>query len=434
MVKEIIKAKSFAVVGASDDGRKVGHIVFKNLFDKRVKVYPVNNKGGEVLGEKCFKNLREINEKVDCVIVAIPSKFVLEVLKEAGENKIKNIVIISAGFSESGDGELSEEVEKVAKKYDLKIVGPNTLGFINPYTNVNASFFDGRIVKGDVAFLSQSGAIGVGVLDKGVGLSGFVSLGNSLINDVSDFIEYYGKDENTKKIAVYLESLGVGCGKRFIDVCKKCEKPIYILKAGKSSEGQKAASSHTAALASEKGIYEGVFKQCGIKEVDSISELFGFNFERVEGDFKVKGNRSLIITNAGGLGVLVSDYCSENGIEISDLPSDIKVELGKVLPRAWSKGNPIDVLGDAQADRFEKSFEILEKGDFFDFYIVLLTPQYMTEPEKTAEILLDLKKPVVACFLGGEKVVSAFGVLKGKIPVFKEPKEMCEWVGRKIIL
>ena len=239
--------------------------------------------------------------------------------------------------------------------------------------------------------------------------------------DFSDFIDYFSEDENTDRIAIYMEAIPENRGKDFIESCKKCKKEIVVLKAGKSSEGQNAAKSHTAALASEQGIYEGVFKQCKIKEVDSVSELFGLLIEKK----KIKiANRACIITNAGGLGVLTADYCYKAGIKVAKTPDSVVEKLDKIF-NYGNKNNPIDVVGDARAERFEKVLNVLVKENFYDFFIVLLTPQYMTEPEKTAEIISKIEKPVVACFMGGKSIESALKILNSSnVQVIKDPVEI----------
>jgi len=430
MVKEIFEAKSFAVVGASREENKVGHIIFKNLVSRGIKAIPVNPNAESVLGVKCFKSIVDI-EKVECVIIAVPAKFVPSVLRDMGKKGIKNAVVISSGFLEVGNEKLNDEIKEIVKDNKINLIGPNTMGFVNPHNNVNTSFFDGMPEKGDIAFISQSGAIGSAVLDRKIKLSGFVSLGNSLIVDFSHFIEYFSKDKNTQVITLYIESLRENMGRKFIEACKKCKKPIIALKAGKSLIGKRAASSHTAALATEEGIYEGIFKQCGIIEVDSIKELF--QIAEIYSKFRSSGKKACIITNAGGLGVLCSDYCFKNGIEIPELTEKIKNELNKILPDGWSKNNPVDIMGDARADLYFKTMKVLEKENFFDFFIVLLTPQHMTEPYKTAEAILGIeRKLVVACFLGGEKVQMSINHMRDKIPVFDELKEMCVALGKRM--
>jgi acyl-CoA synthetase (NDP forming) len=424
MVKGLFQSDSFAIIGASENKDKVGHVIFKNLITEGIKTYPINMKDEEILGKKCYKSVLEIKDKIDCAVIAVKAEIVPIVLEEVGEKGIKNVIVISSGFSECGCYSLSEKIKSIAEKYKINLLGPNTLGFINPYTRVNTTFFNGIPDKGKIAFLSQSGAIGVSILDKEIKLSGFVSLGNSLLTDFSELIDYFSIDKNTEIITLYIESLKKGEGRKFIEACKRCKKPIVALKAGKTNEGKKAASSHTAALASEEGIYEGVFKQCNIIEVDSINQLFQV------ADTYVKlgkiGKRACVVTNAGGPAVLISYYLIKNKIELSTLPDKIKNELCKFLPQGWSKNNPIDILGDAKADLYEKTIKVLEKDNFFDFFIIILTPQYMTEPDKTADILLNLKtkKPILVSFMGGKKVEGAIKKLSEKFPVFMDIKEL----------
>ncbi len=429
MVKVVLESKSFAVVGASRENYKVGNVIFKNLIERGIKAFPVNPNTDEILGKKCYKNIKDISEKVDCAIIAVKSEIVPAALNDAAEKGIKNAVVISAGFSEAGNFKLEEDIKKICEKNSIKLIGPNTLGIINTLTNVNASFFEHMPRQGKIAFLSQSGAIGTAVLDMNIGFSGFISLGNMALTDFSELIDYFSNDRNTEVITLYIESLKKGKGREFIEACKRCKKPIVALKAGKTPVGKKAASSHTAALASEEGVYEGIFKQCRIIEADSIKQMFQI------ADFIVKlkavGKNACVISNAGGLGVLCSDYCYKNGINIPELGENIIEKLNNLLPPGWSKNNPVDILGDAKAELYEKTFHVLENYKTFDFFIMLLTPQYMTEPEKTAEAVLKIKeKPVLACFMGEKSIEKAREMLSEKIPVFSEVKEMCEVLGK----
>ena len=255
--------------------------------------------------------------------------------------------------------------------------------------------------------------------------------------DFTDFIEYYSKDKETKVITLYMESLKQEEGKKFIEVCKKCKKPIIALKAGKSQKGQEAAKSHTAALASEQGVYSGIFRQAGIIETNNIEELF--NAARILEKYSKIGNKALIITNAGGLGVLTADSCEENKIELPSLKQSTIEKLNKILPQAWSKHNPVDILGDALAKDYEKTIQSLEQEEKqnFDFFIILLTPQYMTEELATAKIIANIQskskinKPVFACFLGGNKIKGAEELMnKNNIIHFEDVREMCECLGK----
>ncbi len=435
-VKEFFDARTIAVVGASRDENKVGHIIFKNLLAcKHTQAFPVNPNATKILGQRAFRDILEIPYFLDCIVIAVKAELVPEVMKQAAKKKVKSAVVVSAGFSETGNFVLEQEINKIADSAGILLLGPNVLGFINPYKEMNASFFNGIPEKGKIAFLSQSGAIGAAVLDAvhgKFGFSGFVSLGNSIQLDFSDFIEYYSDDKNTEIIALYIESLREGKGKRFIEVCKKAGKIIIALKAGKSMQGQRAALSHTAALASEPEVYKGIFRQAGILEVESVSELF--NVAELYAKYGKIGKKACILTNGGGLGVLCADACQENGIELPKLTKESVERLNKILPDRWNHANPADILGDALAPRYEQTLSVLDETDFFDFFIVLLTPQYMTQPLETAEVLIKLKKPVFACFMGGNKVESARRLLKGRIPIFNDVFELGRVVGKLVSL
>lgn len=428
-VESLINANSFAVIGASDDSRKVGHVIFKNLISSNRYTYPVNLKSKKILGYKSYSKIEEVPADIDCAIIATPALTVKELLKQAIQKGVSSVVIVSSGFSEIGNHELEEELVEIAKRNNITLLGPNSFGFINSQTEINTTFFEGRIEKGNIAFISQSGAIASVVLDRKEKLSGFVSVGNSAQRDFSDFIEYYSHDKNTKVICLYMESLREEKGKRFLEVCKKAGKTIIVLKAGKSEKGKKAAATHTAALASDKEVYSGIFKQAGLIEVDSIKQLF--QVAEILEKFPNIKNRTCIITNAGGPGVLTSDYCEENKIKIPNLPNKTIMKLNPLLPANWSKNNPVDILGDADSRTYYKALKILEREDFFDFFIILLTPQHQAQPLETAKLLTDLKKPVIACFMGKEKIQPAKDFLeKNNIPFFEEPREMAGALGK----
>lgn len=428
MINNFFNAKTIAVIGAAREAEKAGNIIFRNLLsNKSLRVFPVNPNSPSILGERAYPSVLKIDGKIDLAIVAVPAAIVPSVLQECGKKKIKNAIIISAGFSESGNFKLEEQISKIGEKYKMKILGPNVLGIISPHQHLNASFFKGIPPEGNIAFISQSGAIGTAILDKAIkertAFSGFVSIGNSMQLDFSDFIEYYSKDEKTKAIVLYIESLKEGRGKRFIEVCKQCKKPILAIKSGKTEAGKKAAFSHTAALASEAGVYESIFKQAGIVELSNLREIFNLSDLLCKIPKEKLGKRALIVTNAGGLGVLASDILSNSNISLPQITEKIKkkiLEISQII----HPNNPVDLIGDAKADRYSKVLSLLDNENFFDFFIILLTPQFMTQPYETAQALLQIKKPIVAVFSGGNSIERAKLLLKDRIPLFEDVSDL----------
>jgi len=419
-MNELFEPKSIALIGASENKEKVGGVLFENLLKSNVQLYPVNPNHKKIAGKECYASVLDIKNKTDLAIIVVKAEIVKNVLEDCGKKGIKNVVIISAGFSEAGNKQGEIELKKITEKYKINVLGPNVLGFLNNNKKINASFFDGFPKNGKIGVISQSGAIGVAILDYSIknnlGLSYFISLGNMLNIDFNKSLEYIIQDKQTEIICLYIESLKENSGKEFIELCKKAKqtgKKIIAIKAGKTNAGQKAAMSHTAALASDYHIYSGIFNQAGIIEAESLEEMLEIaeTLELADGK-KMGGNKACIITNAGGLGVLCSDACEENKIQVVEIPSQIKEKLSNILPGGWSKNNPVDIIGDALADRYQKTVDILDKENFFDFFIILLTPQKMTQPLETAKILTKIKKPVVTSFIGGNKITEAEKFLK----------------------
>lgn len=417
IMKSFFESRKIAVIGASRDERKVGNVIFRNLLEsKNLKVFPVNPNADSVSGQKCFSSVLEIPYLIDMALIVVKAEVVPSVLEECGKKEIKNVIIISAGFSEAGNMKLSEEVIKIAEKYKIKIIGPNVLGIINPYKNMNASFFCCMPDKGNVGFISQSGAVGTSILDKTLenhlGVSAFVSLGNMLQQDFINALDYFANDIHTEIIALYVESLKPGTGKDFLDLCKRIskKKKIIALKAGKSEEGKEAAKTHTASLSSDSKIYSGAFKQAGIIEADSIEEMF--MLAEIFSKYGKLGKKACIITNAGGLGVLATDSLVKTGLEVVNVPEVVLKELDKFMPSGYSRRNPLDILGDALAERYEKVLRILKMYEAADFYVVIVSPQEMTQALETAKVLAKFGKPVFACYIGGKSFLEAKRFMK----------------------
>ncbi len=382
-LKNFFYPKTIAVIGASNNPEKVGNILMKKLEFFKGKVIPINPYREEINNKKTYPSVLKYPKKIDLAIIAIPAESVNKVLVECGKKKIKNVIIISAGFSETGNEKLEKELISTAKKYKMQILGPNCFGVANPYSNLDSTFsnFNVSFKKGNIAFISQSGALFSYISDFSKNkFSGFVSLGNQAMLTFTDFINYFNKDKKTKKIILYIERLKQG--KEFIKACQKSKKPIIVVKAGKTKEGTKATLSHTGSLATDYRIYKGAFKQAKVKVVDSLAEAFSIKPEKI----KIKNKKIIIITNAGGPASLLADKLSKQGKEI-------KIK---------------DLLGTASAENYKKALRKIKSNAKL---LVVLTPQRMSQPLETAKIL---PKKAIACFLGDKSVRSAIKILKNK--------------------
>jgi acetyltransferase len=446
--------KSIAVLGVSRKPEKVGAVIFKNLLDSGFKgeIYPVNPSAKEVFGVKCYKSLAEIPSSPDLVIMAIPSNLVLGALKEAGEKDVKNVVVISSGFKEIGSEgkKLEEDLVIIAKEYDINLLGPNCLGFVNNKNNINATFGKTVSLDGNMSFITQSGAIATSIFDwcnsVGLGFSDFVTLGNKAGLNESDMLEYFfekkenevsslfdnTKDsaENTSQkihpIGLYLESIVEG--QRFIDISQKITKhnPVFILKPGKTSAASKAMQSHTGAIAGSDDVLNSVLKEAGVIRCQTLEDFFDLSKAFSWGVIP-KGPGVIVISNAGGPAVISADSIIENGLEMAEIDEETKRKLTEILPASASVDNPVDVLGDALADRFVKTAEIILQSETCDSLLILLTPQLMTEIKKTAEEIVNLlkkyHKPIFCSFIGGSLVEEGKKILNAaKVPCFDFPE------------
>jgi len=431
----LFNPRSIAVIGASETRGKLGNDVMRNIVDSGFdgRIYPINPKGGDIIGHQVFRSVKDISGDVDVAIIVIPAKFVLESVEECGEKGVRALVIISAGFKEVGHegNEAEKQIIDTAEKYGMVVQGPNCLGIINTHSPYNGSFSAGTPAKGTIAFASQSGALMTGILDwslmERIGFSKFVSLGNKAQLDEADFVEAFGRDEDSTFILLYIES--VVNGRKFMDACRRVipHKPIFVVKSGVSAAGARAASSHTGSLAGSDTAYDVAFKQCGVSRATSMAELF--DVANVFDDMYLpKGNRVSIITNAGGPGILTTDACEAMGLEIARLSSETIEYLKKNLPPAASVYNPIDALGTALPEDYELCIEASLRDENVDAVLVLLTPQAMTKIPATAQVIVESHKkypgkPLIAVFMGGNSMVYPRIILTdGGIPVFDFPE------------
>ena len=433
-MKNIFNPKSIALIGASGEKNSVGFGLADNLLKNKEKrkIFLVNPFQKNILGVDCLKNIKDIKERIDLAIIAVPMKIVKSVVLECCEKKVGAIIVVSSGFKESGNGKEEEEIKEIVKKCKIPLIGPNCLGIINPGINLNASFAPLTPKKGGIAFLSQSGALLDSVLgmseNEDIGFSKIVSYGNEADLNLTDFISYLKDDEETKVIAIYFE--GLKDGRKFMEVVKEVvkSKPIIAIKSGRSDKGKEAATTHTGTLAGDYEVYKAAMKQCGVILVDTMEELF--DSAKALAFLPFCENGVGIVTNGGGLGVLTVDYCSEMGIEIPQLSKGTVslLEKGKAMEKVLTKSNPLDLIGDALSDRYEIGIEAMLKQNDIYSLIVISTPQIMTEHEKNAKIIVEIKKkyplkPIVCCFLGGPLVSSAIKILEeSDVPNYPDVK------------
>jgi len=435
----IFYPKSIAVIGASSREKTVGNDVVKNLVRQGYtgKIYPINPKIEELYGLKVFETVEQIEDTVELLVLAIPAKFVAEEIKKASKKGAKAAIVISAGFKEAGNLDLEKELAHVCNDLNITLVGPNCLGAINAEIQMNASFASVMPPIGDVAFMSQSGALCTAVLDYakdlGIGFSKFISIGNKAALNELDLIKYLHADKKTKVICMYAESLDNA--PEFIKVLRRLNrgknpKPIIVLKSGKTEAGAGAIASHTGSLSSGDSAYRALFAQAGIIRANSISELFDlaqiFSMNEIQ-----KVHKVTLITNAGGPGVLTTDAVIENDLKMAELTPETVVQLRTFLPASASTHNPVDVLGDAVGSIYKQTIDVLVNDKNTDAIIVLLTPQSMTEPIETAQAIVEMrrhsKKPIVVSLMGKKLVADGVEILrKNKIATtaFPEPAAM----------
>ena len=429
----IFAPKSVAVIGATETPGSVGRTIVWNLMSSTFggTIYPVNPKRASILGIKAYPSLSAVPELVDLIVVVTPAATIPDIIKEAVDLGIKSAIIISAGFKETGPNgvELERQILEHARRGGMRIIGPNCLGVMNPISGLNATFATTIARPGSVGFISQSGALCTAILDwslrENVGFSSFVSIGSMLDVDWSDLIYYLGDDPHTKSIVIYMET--IGNARAFLSAAREVAltKPIIVIKPGRTEGAAKAAASHTGSLTGSDEVLEVAFRRSGVLRVNSIAELF-YLAEVLGKQPRPQGRRLTILTNAGGPGVLATDELLTNGGELAKLSPETMEEFNKLLPAAWSHNIPVDILGDASPERYAKALEIAAKDPNSDGILVILTPQAMTDPTKTAEELKlyaeSLGKPVIATWMGGNEVAPGEAILnKANVPTFPYP-------------
>ncbi|MBE6506442.1 MAG: CoA-binding protein [Methanocorpusculum parvum] len=428
------KPRSVAVIGASDDKTKMGYAAFHNLLQFPGEVYPVNNKRAEIQGVKCYPSVGDIPGPVDMVVITVPAQLVPGIMDECGKKGVKMAVVITAGFKEMNEEgrALEERMVAIARSYGVRIVGPNCLGLILPPYKLDTTYVATSPLPGDIAFISQSGAIAnavVGIsLSEGseMGYSEVVSVGNQCDLDFLDYMSYAARDPHTKSIILYIEEIKNGVA--FMEMAKEVTKlkPIVAIKAGSSKRGQAAAASHTGSLSGAYEVYMEAFRKCGVVPAKTLEGAF--QIAKILGGLKkpLTGKRAVVITNAGGFAVLSNDYAETWGIDICDLPKEVIDEMDTFLPPFWNKNNPIDLLGDADEARFRGVYDVLCKNpDLWDIAILVNFPNKVLSPEQVSQVIIDYQKKtdnlLVGCFVGGDSLKPGVDLLnEHNIPVFEE--------------
>ncbi|MFH0933348.1 MAG: acetate--CoA ligase [Nitrospirota bacterium] len=435
MLDNFFNPKSIAVIGASRTPGKVGYDILKNViqYGYQGAVYPINPEASEILGLKAYPSILDVPDEIELAVVVVPPKRVLEVIDQCGEKKISAAVIITAGFRESGSEgtKLEDELVKKARELGVRFIGPNCLGMIDTHSRINASFFSaGMPNKGNIAFFSQSGALGIAVLDlalaEDTGFSRFISMGNKA--DISDeeIMQALAEDENTKVILGYME--GVRDGRKFVEIASQVskKKPLIILKSGITSAGVKAASSHTGALAGRETSFDAAFKQSGVIRVRTVGELFNYAVAFANQPLP-QGPNVAIITNSGGPGIIASDACDRLGLQLVPLHKETVDELRNFLPPFASFYNPVDILGDATAERYEKALYLVVQDEKVQGVLVILTPTAVVDVEGTAKAIANIAhlsdKPILTSFMGKKSIESGSKILtKYHVPNYSYPE------------
>jgi acetyl coenzyme A synthetase (ADP forming)-like protein len=439
-VPDLLHPSSIAVIGASRTPGKVGYAVFRNLLNFQGDLYPVNPNADDIMGKKVYPSISAIPGPVEMVVIATPAHTVPAIVKEAGEKGVKSAVILTAGFRETGEEgkKIEDELLAVARETGVRIVGPNCLGIIIPPLNLNATFDVQSPLSGYIGFISQSGAIITTVLDwsisRRIGFSSVISVGNQTDMGFVEYLQVLDQDPQTYAVILYVEEIRDGYEFLKYAQSMRGRKPVIALKSGSSVRGREAASSHTGSLAGSYETYIAGFRQSGIIPSFSLEEAFDVATLVVSEGYP-SGKRTIILTNAGGFGVLASDYAEIYGLDLIVLPDNMVEDLNKILPESWSHKNPVDLLGDSNASRFARVFDVIIKyQNLWDIAVVITAPVAMMEPKNLAHEMIRLSRfthaIVIGCLLGGDSMKSAIDMLgEAHIPNYQDLQDAFKTVG-----
>ncbi|WP_303784116.1 bifunctional acetate--CoA ligase family protein/GNAT family N-acetyltransferase [Azovibrio restrictus] len=434
----MFEPKSVAVIGASERENSVGNIIFRNILESGYtgRIYAINPRHETVLGQQAYKSIEEIGARVELAVIATRPQTVPMLVEQCGRSGIKNVIVITAGFAEAGHigANLERKMLEIARSYNVRILGPNCLGIIRPNLGLNATFAKMTANAGNLALVSQSGAMCAAVLDwaksNNVGFSSVISLGSTADVDFGEILDYLIYDSRTHYILMYVE--GIRNARRFMSALRSAAriKPIILLKAGRHEAGSIAAQTHSGMIAVADAVFDAAVRRAGVVRVQNVGQLF-YASKALASKFRPQGNRLAIITNGGGPGAMAADRAGDLGIPLAPLSDDTMVKLNKCLPPTWSHSNPIDIVGDATPERYREAIIALSQDPDVDAVLVMLSPQAMTEPMEVAKAVIEVHaqslKPIICCWMGEEQVHESRKVLEDAgIPAFRMPETAVE--------
>jgi len=441
-LRPLLRPDSIAIIGASRSPEKIGYQILENLLEGGYpsdRIFPVNPKATEILGLKCYRSVKDVPVDVDLAVIVVPAKIVPLVLRDCAEKGVKAVAIISAGFKEVGNVEAELELVRIARGAGMRLLGPNIVGICDTIKGINASFCQELPLRGEIAFITQSGALAIGLtgwtLLRNIGLSDLVSIGNKADVNEIDLMEFFAEDPYTKVITMYLE--GTDDGRRFLEVSREVtkRKPVIILKAGRTERTVAAIRSHTGSLAGSDVAYEAAFKQSGVIRANNLIELFNWAIALTKAPLP-HGENVIIITNGGGAGVMATDAASEYGLKLMDVPIDLAEKLRKFMPPFGSTLNPVDLTGMATKEWYKGALETALKDSRVNAVIVLYCHTAITSPVDVADGLIEayktagVRKPVVAAFIGGAECEEVYQKLtEAGIPTYGSPEEAVSALG-----
>lgn len=433
----LLKPKSIAVIGASREPSKWGYKVFHNIVSNgyKGKAYPVNPSASEIDGHECYPGVGAIPGDVDLAIIIVPAAAVLKVVDDCGAKNVRALCVITAGFGEVGPegAALEEELKEKASSYHMRMLGPNTMGFLNNSISLNASIVPKMPPKGEISFITQSGALGLSLVDwaigSSLGMSCVVSTGNKADVAEADLLDFFEHDEHTWTIAMYIE--GLKDGRRFIEAAKKVKKAKLAIKAGASQAGARAAASHTGSLAGSDMVYDAAFRQCGVVRVEGVEEMFDAAMA-LSTQPRAMGNRVAIISNGGGAAIMASDACERRGMSVPPLTKHTKAGIARLLPAFASVKNPIDTVAKSDYDIYREALKVLLDDKDIDCIMVIYVHAGFTSAAEPAKAVIDTllekyPKPVVACWMGGKEASAVAGMFrKNRVPYYPVPERAAE--------